>query len=260
MPSNRVSFPNNDGQLLAGVIEFPDSEPVAFAVFAHCFTCSKDLKAIVRVSRLLASLGIATLRFDFRGIGNSQGQFAESNFETNVADLMSAINWLAESHAAARLLIGHSLGGAAAMSVAALAAPTESGPLSQLSALATLASPSCTAHLAEFLLSQNTDIELTGQGDVVIGGRSWPITMQLIKSLRQRDLENEIRQIRMPHLILHSPEDKTVAWRHSQTLLQQSGGLSSLISLDGSDHLLIKQKQDVTFVAQMIATWAKRYV
>ena len=260
MPSNRVSFSNADGQLLAGVIEAPDSAPVASAVFAHCFTCSKDLKAIVRVSRLLASFGILTLRFDFRGIGNSQGQFAASNFETNIADLTSAIEWLAESHPAARLLIGHSLGGAAAMSVAASAASTKSGPLSQLSALATLAAPSCTAHLAEFLLSQNAEIELTGQGEVVIGGRSWLITMQLIESLRQRDLENEIRQIRTPHLILHSPEDKTVAWRHSQTLLQQSGGLASLISLDGADHLLIKQKQDVSFVAQMIATWSQRYV
>lgn len=260
MPSKRISFPNHDGLTLAGVLEIPENDPLASAVFAHCFTCSKDLKAIVRVSRQLADLGILTLRFDFRGIGDSQGQFADSNFETNVGDLIAAIEWLAETNQSPGLLIGHSLGGAAAMAVAAQAASTESGRLANLAALVTLAAPSCTAHLAEFLLSQNGEIDATGQGEVVIGGRAWPITTQLIESLRQRDLETEIRQIRMPHLILHSPEDKTVAWRNSQTLLQQSGGLTSLISLDGADHLLVNQKQDVTFVAQIIATWARRYV
>ncbi len=244
---------------LAGVLEIPKTGSVASAVFAHCFTCSKDLKAIVRVSRQLADLRILTLRFDFRGIGHSQGEFADSNFETNVSDLNAAIEWLAESHRPPGLLIGHSLGGAAAMSVAAQAA-AESGPLAELAALATLAAPSCTAHLAEFLLSQNSRIAATGQGEVVIGGRAWPITMQLIESLRQRDLAAEIQKIRVPHLILHSPEDKTVAFQHAHTLLQQSGGLTSLVSLDGADHLLVNQKHDVTFVAQMIAAWANRYI
>ena len=260
MPSKRISFLSNDGLKLAGVVEMPEQEPLASVVFAHCFTCSKDLKATVRVSRQLASLGFFTLRFDFRGVGDSQGQFKDSNYQTNIADLTSAIEWLAETHQPPRLLVGHSLGGAAAMSVAARAASAESGPLSNLAALVTLAAPSCTAHLADFLLSQNADIQATGQGDVTIGGRAWPITMQLIDSLRHSDIENEIQAIRMPHLILHSPADATVAWRHSQTLLQQSGGLTSLITLDGSDHLLVKQKQDVPFVANVIATWARRYV
>lgn len=260
MPSKRISFPSSDGVDLAGVVEVPDQEPLASVVFAHCFTCSKDLKATVRISRQLAALGFLTLRFDFRGVGSSQGQFKDSNFQTNVSDLCSAIDWLAESHQPPRVLIGHSLGGAAAMSVAARAGATQSGPLSQLAALVTLAAPSDTSHLAEFLLSQNPDIKATGQGNVTIGGTAWPITMQLIESLRQSDLENQIQQIRVPHLILHSPEDATVAWKHAQSLLQQSGGVTSLIALDDSDHLLVKRKEDVSFVASVIATWAKRYV
>ena len=260
MPSERISFLSSDGLNLAGVVEIPDDRPLASVVFAHCFTCSKDLKATVRVSRQLARLGFLTLRFDFRGVGNSEGKFEDSNFQTNIDDLCSAIDWLAQTHQAPRVLIGHSLGGAAAMSVAARAASAGSGPLSELAALVTLAAPSDTSHLAKFLLSQNADIEATGQGDVSIGGKAWPITMQLVNSLLSSNVETEIPQIRIPHLILHSPEDATVAWRHAQTLLQQSGGLTSLISLDGSDHLLVKQKEDVAFVAEMIATWAKRYV
>ena len=260
MPSKRISFQSSDGLELAGVIEMPEQEPLASAIFAHCFTCSKDLKATVRVSRQLASLGFLTLRFDFRGVGDSQGQFEHSNFQTNVADLCSAIDWLAETHQPPKVMIGHSLGGAAAMAVAARAGVAESGPLSQLTALVTLAAPSDTSHLAEFLLSQNPDIQSTGVGDVSIGGKAWPISMQLIESLKHSDLEHEIQQIRMPHLILHSPDDATVAYRHAQTLLQRSGGLTSLISLDDSDHLLVKQKQDVAFVANVITTWAKRYV
>ncbi len=259
MPSKRISFPGAEGIALAGVVELPDDETVASAVFAHCFTCSKDLKATVRISRQLAKLGILTLRFDFRGIGNSQGRFEDSNFETNVADLTAAIAWFAENYQSPKLLIGHSLGGAAAMAVAGKSSAMQSGPLSNLKALVTLAAPSCTAHLAEYLLSQNHEIESTGQGEVVIGGQAWPITMQLVESLRNRDLASEIQQIRMPHLILHSPEDKTVAWPHAQTLLQQSGGVTSLITLDGADHLLVNQKHDVTFVAQIIRTWANRY-
>jgi len=260
MPSERISFLSSDGLKLAGVAEIPDDKPLAAAVFAHCFTCSKDLKATVRVSRQLARLGFLTLRFDFRGVGNSEGKFEDSNFQTNIADLCSAIDWLAQTHQAPQVLIGHSLGGAAAMSVAARAASSDSGPLSELAALVTLAAPSDTSHLAAFLLSQNADIEATGQGNVSIGGKAWPITMQLVDSLRQSNIETEIQQIRVPHLVLHSPEDATVAWKHAQTLLQQSGGVTSLISLDGSDHLLVKQKKDVAFVADVIATWAKRYV
>ena len=260
MPSKRISFPSNDGMKLAGVVEMPDQEPLASVVFAHCFTCSKDLKATVRVSRQLASLGFLTLRFDFRGVGDSEGRFEDSNFQTNIADLCSAIDWLAETHQPPQVLIGHSLGGAASMSVAARAGAIESGPLSQLATLVTLAAPSNTSHLADFLSAQNPNIQAIGVGDVSIGGKAWPISTQLIDSLRKSDLESDIQHIRMPHLILHSPEDATVAYRHAQTLLQQSGGLTSLVSLDGSDHLLVKQKGDVAFVANVIATWATRYI
>ena len=259
MPSQRVSWTNPAGVTLAGVLELPDEAPIGHAVFAHCFTCSKDLKAIVRVSRHLASLGFAVLRFDFTGIGNSGGRFEQSNFETNVVDLKSAIDWLAQHHAPPGLIIGHSLGGAAAMALAAEFSQATDGPLKEITCLATLAAPSDTVHLGNFLLSQSDSITSAGQGQINIGGREWTITQQLIDSLRGRDLPAEIATIRLPHLILHSPDDQTVKWQHAMTLLD-SGPLKSLVTLDGADHLLIKQRQDVTFVAEQIAVWAKRYL
>jgi putative redox protein len=252
MPSQRVTFDNESGIRLAGIIDSPETEPVAYAVFAHCFTCSKDLKAIVKISRQLAKRNISVLRFDFAGIGNSGGKFSDSNFESNISDLTAAVKWLSETHAAPQIIIGHSLGGAAAMATLA--------QLNSVRCLATLASPSCTKHLAEFLSSQNADIENLGQGPVSIGGRDHIISTQMLDSFRNFDLESSIRNIALPHLIFHSPADKTVKYAHAENLFQWTQGPSTLLTLPGSDHLFLNQKQDANWVANCIAVWASRFI
>ena len=250
MPSQRVTFENDFGIKLAGIID-AEAQPIAYAVFAHCFTCTKDLKAIVKISRQLAKRSIAVLRFDFSGLGNSGGRFEESNFETNLADLRAAIKWLSETYQAPQLLIGHSLGGAAAMA-------SVSG-FPSVKALATLAAPSCTAHLADFLSSQNPAIEATGSGGVTIGGKEHTITTQLLASLRGFDLETQVRAIQAPHLILHSPADQTVKYDCAQDLFEWTSGTKTLLGLPGSDHLLLNQREDANWVADCIAVWAGRF-
>ena len=250
MPSQRVYFENPRGQRLAGIIDLPDEQPLGIALFSHCFTCTKDLKAIVRVSRGLSRHGIAVLRFDFRGLGDSHGVFAESNFETNLEDIQAAVQWLQTNYTAPQLLIGHSLGGAAMMASVAEIPSAQS--------LVTLAAPSDTKHLAEFLSRTNPEIEATGSGEVVIGGRRHQITTQLLDSLRAQELKASIEAISIPHMVMHSPNDETLAFRHAEEIFAWTGGEKSFVTLPGSDHLLVSHPDDVGYVADLIATWAKR--
>ena len=257
MPSHRVYFENQSGIRLAGIIElpnpaeFPETRPQAFAVFSHCFTCTKDLKAIVRVSRGLAKHNIGVLRFDFAGLGDSHGDFSLSTIESNLSDIQAAIAWLAAEYQSPQLLVGHSLGGAAMM------ASTNSIPSAK--AIATIAAPSCTKHLAALLGKQSPSIESDGIGTVTIGGRTHTIRSQLIDSLRDFDLSTAIQNITIPHLILHSTADQTLEYRHAEDIFALTGGAKSLITLVGSDHLLVNQPKDVGYVADLIATWSKRF-
>lgn len=258
MPSSRINFMSATEKQLAGIMEIPSpattgkQHPDAFALFAHCFTCTKDLKAIVRISRALAKRNIAVLRFDFAGLGDSQGNFADTNIESNLSDIQSASQWLGEHYQAPSLLIGHSLGGAAMM------ASAESIPSCR--ALATLASPSCTRHLAEFLGSQNPEINSTGSGTVTIGGRTHIIKKQMIDSLRNFDLKERIQRIKVPHLILHSPADETLDFQHAVEIFENTAGAKSLITLVDSDHLFVNRPNDTTYVADLIATWGSRFL
>jgi alpha/beta superfamily hydrolase len=252
MPSKRIFFKNAQGIRLAGIVDFPVNNPTAFALFSHCFTCTKDLKAIVKISRGLAREGIAVLRFDFTGLGDSQGDFSYTNFETNLADVQAAAQWLSREHEPPKLLIGHSLGGAAMMASASI--------IDSALGLVTLAAPSCTKHLAEFLSEQNPELVLTGEGQVSIGGKTYTMRSQLIESLRNRDLHAAIKSIRLPHLILHSPLDETLAFRHAEEIFQLSNGPKSFVTLDGSDHLLVNQAGDVEFVANLITVWSYRFL
>jgi putative redox protein len=262
MPSQRVHFLNESKIKLSGILDMPaEGKPVAFAIFAHCFTCTKDLKAIVRVSRGLAAHQIGVLRFDFTGLGDSQGEFSDSNFESNIADIVAAAKWLADEHEAPSLLIGMSLGGAAAMAaMGAEKSNSPSHPLAGVKALTTLAAPSCTAHLAEFLLRTNPEIESVGSGTVTIGGRSHLIKNQMLESLRNFDLQTAIGRISIPHLVLHSPEDETLDYRHATEIFSHTAGAKAMVTLDGSDHLLVNQPEDVGFVADLIAVWSKRFI
>ncbi len=252
MPSQRVKFENPASVQLAGILDLPTGPPRGFALFAHCFTCTKDLKAIVKISRRLSRHGIGVLRFDFTGLGGSQGDFSQSNIQTNLADIKAAVDWLAQEHQSPQLLIGHSLGGAAMMAMA------QSIPSAK--AIVTLASPSCTKHLAEFLESQNPDIRSKGVGEVTIGGRTHTMRSQLLDSLRDFELKPLIEKISIPHLILHSPVDQTLGFSHAENIFAWTGGAKSLVTLVGSDHLLVNQPDDVNYVGDLISAWSGKWI
>ena len=249
--SERVTFENKRGQRLSGILEFPDENPVAFGLFSHCFTCTKDLKAIVRISRRLAELGIAVLRFDFTGLGNSQGDFSETNFDTNCQDVVAAHDFLAQHHHPPQLLIGHSLGGAAMIQMAQ--------QMESARALVTIASPSTTQHLADYLALSNPAIEDQGQGEVTIGGQSYLLKKQLIENLRQQDLPAALKQLTLPHLMFHPDADDTLPYWHAEKMFDLTGGPKSMITLDRSDHLLVDHPADAPFVADLTRLWFARY-
>jgi putative redox protein len=251
MPSQKIKFTNDKGIQLAGILDLPDDVPRAYAIFSHCFTCTKDLKAIVRISRGLAKHGIGVLRFDFTGLGESAGDFSETNFETNLADIQSAAHWLGSHYQPPQLLIGLSLGGAAMMASASRI-PSATG-------LVTLAAPSCTKHLAEFLANEDPTIEHSGGGEVTIGGRSFPVKPQLLESLRNRELAEEIAAIKIHHLIIHSPNDETLGFHHAEEIFSMSGGVKTFLTLEGADHLIVNQPSDVGFIADQIDLWSRRF-
>jgi putative redox protein len=259
-----VSFTGGAGFELAGIIDLPVDAPRAIAVYAHCFTCSKDIKAAVRISRALASAGYGVLRFDFMGLGESHGNFADSNFTTNCHDLRAAISFVSQEYAAPTLLIGHSFGGAACLAVAS--------DIDSVLGVSTIASPSDTHHLAALLERMNPAIASHGIGDVTIGGRTYTITQQMVDDFRAYDMQTTLKNFVKPVLIFHAPGDETLRFSHALRLLQSltrgtshrpeshhdSHSLSSLISLPGADHLLTNRLGDVDYVATMIATWWNR--
>lgn len=263
--SERVVFPGGLGLQLAGIVDLPVDSPRAFAVYSHCFTCSKDIKAAVRISRALASAGYGVLRFDFMGLGDSHGDFSQSNFSTNCDDLRAAIRFASQNYVAPSLLVGHSFGGAACLAVASDA--------ESVLGVSTIASPSDTHHLATLLERMNPAIANEGIGDVSIGGRSFTITQQMVDDFRAYDLQATLREFIKPVLIFHAPADETLRFTHALRLLQaltrgtsnrpeshhtDSHSLSSLISLPGADHLLTSRPGDVEYVATMIASWWDR--
>jgi len=248
--SFRVSFRNHRGERLAGFLD-TCPEPRYYAIFSHCFTCSKDLKAIVRISRKLAEAGLAVLRYDYTGLGDSEGDFRTTNFTTTCLDTICAAEFLAREYQSPRLLIGHSLGGTASYQVA--------DQIVSARAVVTISSPSCTTHLSEFLAASNPEIDRTGFGTVMIGNRPVPITAQLMQDLRNQDIPARIRALSLPLLLFHSPEDETLDYYHSLNTLRWTEGRSSLITLPGSDHLLTNQPEDISLVGRSIVAWADRF-
>jgi alpha/beta superfamily hydrolase len=248
--TNRVTFPNATGHTLAARLEWPPEGVArrAVALFAHCFTCTKDLPSITRISRALAAEGIATLRFDFTGLGHSEGDFSHTNFSSNVADLVAAAEYLGGSIGPPTLLIGHSLGGAAAIAASAR--------LSGIRGIVTLAAPSDPAHLADLLSGQLDSVEADGSGPVTIGGQTYTLRRQLLHDLRAQDVLGILRDhFRGSLLVLHSPEDRTVDLSHAETLFAAAAQPKSFIALAGADHLL-SRPADSAYAAAVIAAWA----
>ena len=251
MPSQKVEFPGSQGAPLAGRLDTPETPPRGWAVFAHCFTCSKDSKAAVFVARALAEAGYGVLRFDFTGLGGSGGDFADTHFSSNVDDLVAACDWLRAEHAAPSLLIGHSLGGAAVL------AATHRVP--EVVAVATLAAPFDPAHVAKQFGEQVKTIEAEGEATVQLAGRPFRVKRALLDDLNSQRQAERIHNLRRPLLVLHAPTDATVSIDNAREIFAAALHPKSFISLDGADHLLTREA-DARFAASLIATWAARYI
>lgn len=250
--SQRFSFLNSDGHTLSARIELPSNQkPAAFALFAHCFTCSKDLLAVKNISRALNEQGIGVMRFDFTGLGQSGGDFSDSNFSSNVQDLVCAADALAKEYEAPQMIIGHSLGGAAAIFAA-----TE---IDSVKAVTTIGSPSDPEHVQHLFKGDIHEIKEKDSALVSIGGRDFTIKKQFVDDLQNRDMAQVIANLRKPILVMHSPQDTTVGIENAAKIYQAAMHPKSFVSLDGADHLL-SRKDDSTYAGSVIAGWASRYL
>jgi putative redox protein len=235
-----------------GRLDQPAEAPRAYALFAHCFTCSKDLKAAVWLSRTLAEAGYAVLRFDFTGLGESEGDFADSNFSSNLDDLVAAADFLRRDYQAPRLLIGHSLGGAAVLAAA------ERVP--EALAVATLGAPSDTQHLSENVLAAAApELAEKGEAQVRLAGRPFTIRRQLLEDLEEDHVQRRLGSLGKALLILHSPVDEIVDVDHARRIYQAARHPKSFVSLDDADHLLTRER-DARYAARVLVAWASRYL
>jgi putative redox protein len=247
----KLEIPKSNGQALHAKLELPaDQHAHAYAVFAHCFTCSKDLLAARVISQALTDHGYGVLRFDFTGLGQSDGNFSNTNFSSNIDDLFQVVNYLAEHYQPPRLLVGHSLGGAAVLAAAA--------ELECIQAVATIGAPSEIDHVAHLFEHGLDEIYEKGAAEVHIGGRPFRIQKQFVEDLKKRDLPSLIQNMRKPLLILHSPQDQIVHIEHAAKIYQSAFHPKSFISLDGADHLLSKP-EDAHYAGAMIGSWVQRY-
>ncbi len=250
--SKKVKFNNSNGYELSAKIEFPpDSLPHAFAILAHVFTGNKNLIASKYISRSLTQNGIGVLRFDFTGLGESEGEFEDTNFSSNVEDLLAAANFLELNYEAPCVLIGHSLGGAAVIFAAS--------QLESIKAVATIGAPSEPEHVTHLLRGKIADIEALGKARVSIGGREFTIKKQFLDDLRSKDMFTILHNLKKPILVLHSPQDTVVEIENAAKIYHAAFHPKSFVSLDGADHML-SQKRDAKYAGDLVAEWVKRYI
>ncbi|AXT84644.1 osmotically inducible protein C [Aeromicrobium sp. A1-2] len=251
MHSEHVTFPGTNGAQLAGRLDLPDAPPRAYALFAHCFTCGKDVVAASRIAKALAGLDIAVLRFDFTGLGGSDGDFANTNFSSNVADLVNAADYLRAEHTAPTILLGHSLGGAAVI------AATEHIP--EVRAVATIGAPAGTEHLKHLLSQSREEIETNGEAEVCLASRPFRIRKQFLDDISDQPQAERIRALDAALLVMHSPTDETVGVDNARRIFDAAVHPKSFVSLDGADHLLTRPA-DARFAASVLAAWVNRYL
>ena len=247
----RVTFVGGGGHELAARLDLPAGPPKAFAVFAHCFTCSKDLKAASRIAATLTDQGFALLRFDFTGLGSSGGEFANTNFSSNLDDLVAAAAWLEREHRSPQLLVGHSLGGTAVVAAAA--------QIPSVRAIATIGAPCDPEHVTKLFQGALDQIAVEGEAEVVLDGRPFQVRQQLIDDLRAGSILDAAAAFTGASLILHSPIDNNVGVEHAAHLFRAARHPKSFVSLDGADHLL-SSVADAEYAASIIGTWAQRYL
>lgn len=251
MQSKKVSFPNAGGEILSGVLDLPDGEPRSFALFAHCFTCSKNLKAATNIVRAMTDAHIAVLRFDFTGLGQSEGAFEDTSFSSNVADLLAATAWLEREHRAPEILFGHSLGGTAVLQAAA--------NIPSAVAVATIGSPADPAHVTHMLTGAEEALAEDGIAEVQLGGRPFRIRKQFVDDLAAHNLPTAVASLRKAILIMHAPLDDIVEVDNASALFVAAKHPKSFVSLDKADHLL-SRSEDSRYVGEVLATWATRYL
>lgn len=247
----RAEFRSKSGEMLAGRIDRPAGKPRAWALFAHCFTCGKDLPSAQIIAETLAAEGIAVLRFDFTGLGGSGGDFANTNFSSNLEDLLCAVSWLRDNEDAPALLIGHSLGGAAALAIAQ--------EIAEVRAVATIGAPSDPGHIRHLFGEHLKRIEQEGEVEVQLAGRPFTVRKQLLEDISTARLEPKVRALRKALLLLHAPRDDLVGIDNAGELFGWAKHPKSFLTLDGADHLL-RRRVDAAYAAQAIASWASRYL
>ena len=251
MLTERVAFEGPHGNI-AGKLDLPDSMPRAYGVFAHCFTCSKDVLAANRIAQGLAAHGVAMLRFDFAGLGASAGDFGDTNFSSNVEDLVAAAGFLREKFAAPRLLVGHSMGGTAVLAAA--------HRIPESRAVVTIASPSDPHYVVNALLSEHLDtLAELGQARVKLAGREFQIRQQFVEDATRHRLAERISDLGRALLVMHAPGDDTVDIANALRIFEMARYPKSFVSLDGVDHL-VTGREDAAQVAAMIAAWSGRYI
>lgn len=251
MRSERYEFPNTRGEKLAAVLDLPLGEATAFALFAHCFTCGKDIRAAKSISERLAAHGIAVLRFDFTGLGDSQGEFANTHFTSNVDDLVAAADHLRKNRKAPALLIGHSLGGAAVLAAA--------HRIAEARAVVTIAAPADPAHVTGLFKDDVGTIRDKGEVDVRLAGRPFRIRREFLDDIAEQMLMDRVANLKKALLIFHSPTDPTVGIDNASRIFTTAKHPKSFVSLAGADHLLAK-RTDAIYVANVVSAWVERYL
>lgn len=249
--TERIEFQGSQDANLAARLDLPEGEPRAYALFAHCFTCSKDVFAAARISAGLAGRGFAVLRFDFTGLGASDGDFANTDFSSNVQDLIRAADWLRANRRAPDLLVGHSLGGAAVLAAA--------GDIPEVEAVATVGAPADPAHVAHNFQADFARIEADGQAEVRLAGRSFTIRRQFLEDIASQRLAERIGAMKKALIVFHAPLDATVGIENAGAIFQAAKHPKSFVSLDDADHLLTR-RADAVYVADVLSSWAARYL
>lgn len=251
MQNRRIQFTNEAGHTLAGLIDAPAGSARAWALFAHCFTCSKNLKAATHIAEALNDAGIGVLRFDFTGLGQSEGEFAETSFSSNVTDLVDAAKWLESEHDAPAILLGHSLGGTAVLRAAR--------EIPSAVAVATIGSPAEPSHVKHLFGVSLDELEREGSAEVDIGGRPFRVKREFVEDLEKHDLLSEVGQLRRALLVMHAPLDAIVEIDNASSLFIAARHPKSFVSLDDADHLLSRQ-EDSRYAGAVLAAWASKYL
>jgi len=251
MPSERFDFANASGDRLAGLLDRPPGEPTAYALFAHCFTCGKDLRAAKSIAERLTAAGIAVLRFDFTGLGSSEGEFANTTFSSNVADLVAAADQLRRTHRPPAILIGHSLGGAAVLAAA--------GDIPETRAVVTIAAPADPHHVTGLFKDRLDEIRARGELEVTLAGRPFRVRREFLDDVAEQRLLDLVARLRKALLIFHAPTDQIVGIENASQIFGAAKHPKSFVSLADADHLL-GRRSDAVYVANVIAAWAERYL